>query len=185
MALFFHGANRPDTSVTPHRWFSANDAELARRELAPVLAQYEEALRPAGRDFVELMVGTLSAAFPLMKGTDADAMLKLELYVLALSEFPPDLLAEAARTALRCCTFFPTVAELLRAGDPDDGVEQRFLSRVRTRNDLASKLNVSALPEPQPARLGAPRSNDLDVLMRMADRYRTGGSDDKYEMPIA
>jgi hypothetical protein len=183
--VLLYGTDEPDRSVVPFRWFTAEEVAAAQSELRPVLDQYNQALRPAGRTFVELLVGTLSAAFPHMKGTDADAMLKLELYVLALSDFPADMLAEAARNALRCCRFFPTVAELLRAGDLDNSVEHAFQSRVKARNTLAYKLKAPERAVPVPARLAGSPPTDRHVLNGMADRYRYSDRGSDCELPIA
>ncbi|NIJ32793.1 hypothetical protein [Sphingomonas oligoaromativorans] len=158
MAVFC-GTGRPLGGSWPERRFTAEEVEDARREVQPVLEMHDRALQSAGRQFVETLVGLLSAAFPPSKGTDADAALKLELYVIALQDLPPDLLAQAARTALRRCRFFPTVAELLGAGDAD-GVERIHADRIKWRNNIARDLGQAVVPVPKLP--SAPIANAMD-----------------------
>ena len=142
------GTEQPLAGSYPQRWFTADEVDDARRQVRPVLEMYDRALQPAGRVFVETIVGLLSAAFPPSKGTDADATLKLELYVIALQDLPADLLAKAARTALRRCRFFPTVAELLGA-DGAEAVERAHAERIKWRNGIARDLGEATLPMPK------------------------------------
>lgn len=162
------GTDRPKHGSYPARWFTALEVAEARGQLKVPLDLYDRALRPAGPDFVEVMIGMLSAAFPAMKGTDTDAMLKVELYVLALKDFPADLLASAACNALRACRFFPTVAELLGAGH-EDGLEEKLRSRVKLRNIFAHALAERELAVPKPAFLPGPAT----------------ARSDRWDMPIA
>jgi len=73
--------------------------------------ELERVNRPATRQQIAAIVGSLKAAFP--GSTDSDkAKVMLEHYVNGLDDLPLASLQNAARASVRECRFFPTVAEL-------------------------------------------------------------------------
>jgi hypothetical protein len=158
-AALTYGTTRYRADDNGIKWFSAEEVAGARDQVAPVLSLYDQALRPAGPDFTQALVAMLSAAYPPSRGTDEDAELKLQIYADALQEFPADLLAEAARQHLRQSRFFPTVAELIRAGEAS-GLERRHYTRVHMRNMLGKMLGEPLIALPQIRRSVAEEAAD-------------------------
>lgn len=138
---------------------SPSEVAAAEAQVAPALATYDRSLAPCGPDFVVTVVGTLAAAFPAGRGSERQTALKLEIYIDALQDLPADILANAARRAIRRCRYFPTVAELLRAGE-DDSVENEHGERIDARNRLARALGEPAVSLPAPANSALLKSNE-------------------------
>ena len=78
----------------------------------------EKALQPATRKEAAAMFGRLAVQFPNPDRPEEHWTLIAEDYINELCIFPPDILEQGRREALRRCTFMPRISELLGILEP-------------------------------------------------------------------
>src|SRR4051812_12843798 len=66
------------------------EVEAAKASVRKAIAELDDALVPASREFIEGIIVMLAAATPPPKGTDLDVELKVDVYAEMLRDYPPD-----------------------------------------------------------------------------------------------
>jgi hypothetical protein len=137
-----------------------------RDELAALVPHLEAALAPAGKAEIRRMITKLAMGFPnTTKGNPDDLEARLELYAIALSDVPADTLSHACVEALKCCTFFPSPAELRKlCRDP-----HRRAFRLSRAKHLIAKHDREWREPAEDRPLTDAERKELDDILRRLD----------------
>lgn len=114
----------------------------ARAAIARLEARLAKVAEP---DDIEAAVATLSTIYPAARCSDAEAEMRLALYVRLLADVPANALATAIENAAKVCVFFPTVAEIRREVNKLTAPTRRTIARL---NYLIFKHQQDYRPEP-------------------------------------
>jgi hypothetical protein len=137
-----------------------------RAELAALVPHLEAALQPADKTTVRRMIAKLALGFPnANKGTADEVEARLELYAVALTDIPADVLGQACVEALKAYTFFPAPAEIRKlCRDP-----HRRAFRLSRAKHLIATHDREYRPQVEDKPLTDAERKELDDILRRLD----------------